>query len=203
MRIFAAVTLGLLVVAPPAQASGVDGALAAVYQDLSLGTPTPQNIVICHGFNCKYRTQIGLAAADWQQLSRIMADGRRSPEAERAAVATAVAWLQRRVAPETGTAKAVARAGPSLSGERSQFDCIDASRNTTTTLVVLDQLKLLRHHEVEPPEARGFFLDGRWPHATAVLRERESGRDWAVDSWVRNNGERPVVMPLEKWFAGG
>jgi hypothetical protein len=136
----------------------------------------------------RYRTQVALSPADWQKLAGIMEAGRRSAQAERAAVADAVAWLQRRVAPATGTAKAVARAGPSLSGDRSQFDCIDASRNTTTTLLVLDQLRLLRHHAVYPPEARGFFLDGRWPHATAVLHERRSGQEWAVDSWTRNNG---------------
>lgn len=201
MRVCLGVMIGLLALAPAAQAAGLDPALSSIYQELSLSPPTPQSIIICHGFGCKYRTQIGLTPADWKKLESIMAAGRASPQAERAAVASAVAWLQRRVAPEAGTAKAVARAGPSLSGDPSQFDCIDASRNTTTTLVVLEHLRLLRHHTVSAPEARGFFLDGRWPHATAVMQERGSGRAWAVDSWTRDNGEKPEIMPLARWYA--
>ena len=39
----------------------------------------------------------------------------------------------------------------------------------------------LRHHRVEAPSARGFFIDGRYPHATAVLTDTDSGERWAVD----------------------
>jgi hypothetical protein len=79
------------------------------------------------------------------------------------------------------------------------MDCIDTSRNTTSLLLVLEQLHLLRHHKVEGPEARGFLLDGRGPHATAVLLDTQSGREWAVDSWTHNYGERPDVLPLDEW----
>jgi hypothetical protein len=49
------------------------------------------------------------------------------------------------------------------------------------------------------PAARGFFIDGRYPHATAVLAETATGRKWAVDSWPRANGAAPVVQPLAEW----
>ncbi len=81
------------------------------------------------------------------------------------------------------------------------MDCIDTSRNTTTLLIVLDQLKLLRFHQVEAPVARGFLIDGRGPHATAVLRESKGGQKWAFDNWTRKYGDKPDVMPLEKWMA--
>jgi len=54
-----------------------------------------------------------------------------------------------------------------------QFDCSDSSRNTTSLPLVLDQLNLLRHHDVDLPEARGFFLDGRPPHDHGCSRRRE------------------------------
>jgi hypothetical protein len=39
-------------------------------------------------------------------------------------------------------------------------------------------------------------------HTTAVLVELQDGREWAIDSWVRNNGEPPDVLPLKTWYAG-
>ena len=80
-----------------------------------------------------------------------------------------------------------------------QFDCIDSSRNTTSLLMVLDQLNLLRYHDVDEPEARGYMVDGRPPHATAVLVERATGKKWSIDSWTVGYGQTLEVMPLERW----
>jgi len=80
------------------------------------------------------------------------------------------------------------------------MDCIDTSRNSTSLLLILDQLRLIRHHEVDAPVARGFFLDGRGLDATAVVREIRSGKQWAIDNWTRGYGERPDMLPLEQWM---
>jgi hypothetical protein len=80
-----------------------------------------------------------------------------------------------------------------------QFDCIDSSRNTTSLLLVLDQLKLLRYHDVDAPEARGYMVDGRPPHATAVLVEKATGTKWSIDSWTVGYGQPLEVMPLARW----
>ena len=81
-----------------------------------------------------------------------------------------------------------------------QFDCIDSSRNTTSLLLLLDQLKLLRYHNVDVPVARGFLIDGRYPHVTAVLVEKANGTKWAVDSWTVGYGQDLEIMPLERWM---
>jgi hypothetical protein len=167
---------------------------------MSLAPPTTQSLVICHGFGCRYRTVVGLDETDRRQLTQFLARGKASPAAERSAVAAAVAWFEKRVGPETGTHR-VARAGLGQMGEPSQQDCIDVSRNTTSLLVVLEALKLLHHHTVEPPSARGSLVDGRWPHATAVLRETGSGTRWVIDPWTHAQGIPPDVMPLERWAA--
>jgi hypothetical protein len=191
----------LLGLADLADAAGLDAAVAGAYGNVDLALPTPQSLIVCHGFGCRYRTPITLSQADQHKLGQLLATGRASAAAERKAIAAAVAWFELRVAPQTGTGKAVAYAGADHAGDPSQFDCIDASRNTTSLLVVLDQLKLLRHHQVRAPESRGFLIDGRLPHTTAVMREQRTGQSWAVDSWTHNNGEKPDVMPLEQWMA--
>jgi hypothetical protein len=80
---------------------------------------------------------------------------------------------------------------------------VDSSRNTTSLLLVLDDLGLLRHHQVKAPQARGFLIDGRRPHATAVLYERSTGVEWSIDSWTRSYGKPAEVMTLAKWMDGG
>jgi hypothetical protein len=191
--------VGALLVCGPVQAAEVEAAIAQKFEEWSLPVPHPGRVIVCHGFNCRYRTEIGLHKGDHVRLAGMMAAGRASPAAERRAVATAVAWLARRVAPEAGTAKARARAnGIGDSGDPSQFDCIDTTTNTTTYLVVLERLGLLQHHRIQLPVSRHFFIDGGL-HTTAVLAERKSGRRWAIDPWTHNNGELPDVLPVDVW----
>ena len=174
--------------------------LDEAYASVSLSPPTTRMVIVCHNFGCAQRTPVGLSPGDLATLSSLLAPGRASADAERKAVAAAAAWFDRRVGPEAGTTRRVARAtglgGQSTAG---QMDCIDTSRNSTSLLLILEQLHLLRHHKVEGPEARGFVLDGRGPHATAVLTDIHTGRKWAVDSWTHKYGERPDVIPLDVW----
>ena len=171
----------------------------AAFGGYSVTPPTPDTVFVCHGFGCKYRDQVDLTARDRAKLAQILATGRASPAAERKAVAAAGGWFDRRVGPVAGTQNHVARAGAKYMYDIHQFDCIDTSRNTTSLLLVLDQLRLLRYHDVDAPEARGYFIDGRPPHATAVLIEKATGTKWSIDSWTVGYGQALEVMPLDRW----
>ena len=175
------------------------GVIDATYGQFPVVPPTPSTIMVCHGFGCKYRAEFDLTTADRAKLTQLMAAGKASPEAERKAIAAAGAWFDMRVAPIAETKNHVARAGMKYMWDIHQFDCIDSSRNTTSLLLVLDQLKLLRHHDVDLPEARGFMVDFRPPHATAVLIEKPNGVKWAVDSWTVGYGQPLEIMPLARW----
>jgi hypothetical protein len=183
----------------PAAAGGLPDGLVNAYQELDLSPPSRDRVIVCHGFGCKFRSSVGLTAADHKALVGILNAGRASPEAERQAVAQAALWFDRRIGPVTGTVNHVARANWRYSGDARQFDCIDSSRNTTSLLLVIEELGLLRHHIVREPHARGMGFDGRPPHATAVLTERASSRRWSVDTWTRAYGQLPEIMPLERW----
>jgi hypothetical protein len=198
--LFAAVLFTSALATVPAQASMSD-VVAATYSAYSVTPPTPDEVIICHGFGCKYRAEIGLTGADRAKLTQLLAAGKASAEAERRAVAAAGAWFDRRIGPAAGTVNHVASAGMKYMYHPEQFDCVDASRNTTSLLLVLAQLKLLRHHTVDVPVSRGYLIDGRPPHTTAVLVDTASGEKWAVDSWTRGYGQLPEIMPLERWSA--
>ena len=187
----------------PTPAAAIDAALEDMYMQISIAPPTTSTVVVCHGFGCRYRTAIGLTGADHSKLKQMFSSAKKTPEAERKAVGAATSWFDRRVGPEAGTTRRVAYAGVRSDQGPEQMDCIDMSRNNTSFLLVLDQLGLLKHHKVESPRARGNLLDNRWPHATAVLRETTSGREWAVDNWTHKFGELPDVKPLDEWLKDG
>jgi hypothetical protein len=192
--LFAATAVALCGFSP---ARAYDASIVNAYTYYSLSVPTPTSLIVCHGFGCDRRTEIGLGKADYSKLSALLAPGKKSAEAERSALANAVAWFDRRVGPEAGTTKRIARAGAMTESGPGQMDCIDTSRNTTSYFIILDQLKLIRFHQIEAPVARGYVIS---PHATAVLRESKSGQQWAFDNWTRKYGEKPDVMPLQKWM---
>lgn len=184
---------------PPAGAD-MASVVAATYSDLSVSPPSIDSIDICHGFGCKYRDELGLTAADRATLAKLLAPGKASAVAERRAIGAAGAWFDRRMGPVAGTTGHVARANRYYMFDKRQMDCVDSSRNTTSLLLVLEQLKLLRHHDVAEPEARGYLIDGRPPHVTAVLVEKGTGTKWSVDSWTRAYGQAPEIMQLAQWM---
>ena len=183
----------------PASAGGLPEGVAQAYAEFDLSPPSRDRVIVCHGFGCKFRSAVALTSADHKALAGILNAGRASAEAERQAVAQAALWFDRRIGPAIGTVNHVARANWRYSGDARQFDCIDTSRNTTSLLLVVDELGLLRHHRVSQPHARGMGFDGRPPHATAVLSERAGGRRWSVDTWTRAYGQAAEIMPLERW----
>ncbi|WP_417691739.1 hypothetical protein [Roseibium sp.] len=163
--------------------------------------PKGNRVYVCHGFGCAYRTPVDFSRRDLNRLKAILAQGRRSPQAERKAVAKAVAWQEKRVAPLVGSADDIGGLDMQNAGKRGQMDCLDESTNTNSLLLVAENHGYLKHHKVSSPVARGFFLDGRYPHATATIREVESKKVFAIDSWPESNGKPPVVQPLTEWMA--
>ena len=202
MRSIVTLICSLLLGAGTAVGAELDPTVVGFLQSNSLSPPNPGSVVFCHGFNCTFRTEIGFSRADHAKMSALMAAGRASAEAERKAIARTEVWFEKRVAPQTGTAKAKARSGGMmLAGDRTQFDCIDATVNTMSLLIVLDKLGLLRHHKIAPPVSR--LLTGGGPHFTAVITDIRSKQDWTVDPWTHDHGELPDIWPVERWKAGG
>jgi hypothetical protein len=82
VRYFALVLVALLTAAGGALADPADPAVAAMLREWSLSVPSPSSVVICHGFGCAFRTEIGLTRADHAQMAAIMASGSASAQDE-------------------------------------------------------------------------------------------------------------------------
>lgn len=196
--LFALALLAISAAAPALAGSGRD---PADFLRANASAPPENNTVsVCHGYGCTRVTRVHFSTAEISQIKSIMAAGKASPEAERRAVANAVAYLEQRVGPVTGTSSDRDYRDLGSGGDPSQMDCIDEASNTTSYLLLLRQNGLLRHHSIAHPVSKGFLINFVYPHFTAVLVENSGGARFAVDSWVFTNGEKPIVTPLDTWY---
>ncbi len=164
--------------------------------------PRPGDFSICHGNTCAKRARISLSESDWEQVRAILRDPAPDANMERTNIAAAVALLESMVGLMTGTDVDLGK--DDGMGSPGQLDCIDESVNTTVYLTMLQNDGLLRFHSVGGQATRGPFtgLLTQWPHSTSVIRDTQSGTEYAVDSWFLANGEPPYIVPMSEWWRG-
>ncbi len=189
----------LLATPLPARANELSAPQAALYSSVSIYPPSAKSMTVCYGFVCRRREILDFTPGDRSALTQIIASGRASAVAERAAVQKAVIWFDRRMGPVIGTNKRVANADIRALDAAHNFDCWDTTRNTTSLLLVLQEWGLFKYHVVGDPHYRGNALVLQLPHNTAVLVERATKVEWVVDMWPKGYAQPPDVMTLAKW----
>jgi hypothetical protein len=173
--------------------------MAYLYNSVSINPPTASTMTICYGFVCRRREIFDFSAADRKALTQIIAAGKASAAAERAAVQKAVIWWDRRVGPMIGTDKRIKNADFRYFDDKHNFDCWDTTRNITSLLLVMQEWGLFKYHVVGDPAYRGNALVLQTPHNTPVLIERATKVGWVVDMWTTGYAQPPEVMTVEKW----
>jgi hypothetical protein len=189
----------LLAAISPVEAEQLTAPQAALYTTVSIFPPSAARMTVCYSFGCRRREILDFTAADRSALTKIMAAGKASAAAERAAAQKAVIWFDRRMGPIIGTDKRVAKADFRALDDSHNFDCWDTTRNTTSLLLVLQDWGLFKYHLVGDPHYRGNVLVLQTPHNTAVLVERATKVEWVVDPWPRGYAQAPDVMTVEQW----
>jgi len=200
--IFAAVLgafLAALLGVSAAKAVEMSAEVSNLYSSVSIYPPSATSMTVCYGFVCRRREILDFTAGDRSAITQIMAAGRASAAAERAAVQKVVVWFDRRMGPILGTNKRVAKADFRYFDDKHNYDCWDTTRNTTSLLLVLREWGLLKHHAIGDPKYRGNTLVLQTPHNTAVLVDRASKIEWVVDLWPRGYLQPPDVMTVAKW----
>jgi hypothetical protein len=177
-----------------------EGPPEAHFETFAAKPPKGDTVTVCHAYGCKAQTEFTFSPSDIAEISALMARVRRddSPAEERRALAYAIGWMERRVAPTVGTADD----RPSMdflgSGDVSQQDCVDEATNTTSYLLVLARHGLVQQHWVERPFAKDSVTN--WTHWAAIIKERRSGISYAVDSSSGANGENPTVQAAASFY---
>ena len=176
-------------------------ALSASQASAAVAVTAPKLITICHGYGCAFRSKLTLGSADGARFRSIMGAGASSPKAERAAISRAVQYFEQRSLQVIG-ARDKPRADFGASHIKGQMDCVDESTNTRALLLYLAERGLLKFHKVGRNVSRGFFVDGRYPHFTAIVID-PGGTKWVVDSWYKPTGGAPDIFPYEQWKVRG
>ncbi len=196
----AAAAFGVALAAQPVSAMQLTPQQRELYTSVSTSPPTAETMTVCYGFVCRRRIELDFTAADRKALAQIIAAGKASAIAERAAIQKAVMWFDRKVGPTLGTTTRVARADIRSGADAKNFDCWDSTRNVSSLLLVLQEWGLLKHHTVGNPRYRGNILAMQLPHNTAVIVEKQSRMEWAVDMWTTRYLQPPDVMLVEQWL---
>ena len=166
-------------------------------------------MTVCHAYTCKMQTTYTFSQKDLAEIRAVMAKTKRAdtPYEERRAVAYAIAYIDVKV----GTKLGIHDKGGmqfSATGDPTQEDCADVSTNTTSYLLVMQANGMLKHHTVDATMSKANLGKGLmtlnpvkyWPHWSAILKEKESGRKYAVDRWPFDQGENAAVVKVEDWY---
>lgn len=167
----------------------------------NVGLSADGNIRHCHGYGCKFVTNVPLDKKDWKIISAAFRPRAKAAEQERKQIAKAIGLFEKQVGPKDGTVEDI-RGTFRKTGDK-QLDCVDESTNTTSYLSVLQDVGLLKFHTVMGPTMRFPIIHaGNWPHQTALIRDNKTGTVYAVDSWFRDNGAPADIIELKEWKRG-
>ena len=156
-----------------------------------------EEVPVCFNYGCQDRAAVRLDPAQLKHVGGLFAQVA-SPEAEREAIAAAMAWLYAYAGEQTPTW--LDRGGNiDDDGIPGRMDCIDHSTNTTALLAMLERRGWVRFHAVTEPVQRGWLLTVHW---TAQVIEKPTGARWVVDTWFLDPGYPAAVFPLEAWLDG-
>lgn len=175
------------------------GALDLTYGRLA--HESPAHFKVCHGYGCFYETDTYFSDAQWNTITAIFDPPASTPETERHQIAAAIAKMEDLVGEAVGTQTDEGGAAFIMTNS-GQMDCIDETINTSRYLKFFESDNLLRWHTVGKPTRRGYFIDGAWPHNSAVIKDKATNARYVVDSWFFPNGDKPVIIPVETWLAG-
>ena len=156
---------------------------------------------VCRAYGCYIQTPTKFNEEEWQSVTAFLQKPAPNASEERKQLAQSIARIEELIGQKIGTHRDVG--GATMRGHGPyQLDCIDETVNTAKYLRFITAENLLRFHDIGEPARRGTFIDGAWPHNTAVVVERETGASYAIDSWFYDNGKPPAIVPLEEWLAG-
>jgi hypothetical protein len=172
--------------------------ITCMYPITVIAGPVPAPFFSCIDYHCDAGKTVTLSEEQWRRIVSIFEPADSPPE-ERQQIRRAIALLEIEVGAITGTWRDLAK-NVAGAGQPGQLDCISESKNTTTYLQLLSKHGLLRWHQVEERRSRQpWILNVHW---SAVIRDLQTGSRYAVDSWFLDNGEPPLIQPLEQWMSG-
>jgi hypothetical protein len=162
--------------------------------------PHPANFTICYGYGCRQTARVRLTSGQWGRIRAVFEPRPTDAAGERACIALAIGVMESIVGPLTGTDVDI---GGSFQGafRKNQMDCEDEAVNTCMYLTMMQADGLITYHDIYKPAMRGFVVMG-WPHVATVVKDKQTGEKFIVDSWFEDNGHPAYVVPYKEWKWG-
>ncbi len=152
----------------------------------------------CQNFGCKRQKTVKLNRKEVARLHALFRPRAQTPAKERVRIGQAIALMERIIGPKVGTHRD--QAFNHGAGEPGQLDCIAESRNSRRYLRFFQKQGWLAWHQVGKRIKRHpWIFDIHW---SATIKDRNSGRVYAVDSWFAPNGKVPQIIGVETWLRG-
>jgi len=158
----------------------------------------PQPFEVCLDYHCDFKQTVALKYNEWSQIKQLFTPALPTAQAERYQIKQAIGLFEKLVGDQSDIGKDLAK-NDGEGTEMGQLDCISESLNTTTFLNLMEKEKLFSHHHTEARAVRHPWIFST--HWTAVIKETDTPRKYAVDSWFFANGTPPVIQPLDAWLA--
>jgi hypothetical protein len=180
-----------------------DGPIDVHYHRYKAQLPERDKVFVCSAYGCRTQTPFRFNAADIAHLKSMLSNANTAtPKAERAALATTLAWMEKRVGDVVGTSADRPADDLGGNGDPTQMDCVDVATNMTSYLLVLERHELLRHHTVGSVYVKEDLRLGfsGWPHYAAIIKEKDTPQRFAVDGWLLASGKPPEIVETEKWY---
>jgi hypothetical protein len=169
-------------------------------EQYDLADPHPSVFTICYGHGCRKTARVQLSAAQWGRIRDVFSPRPSDAADERACIAQAIGLMESIVGPLTGTDVDIGGSFQA-SFRKNQMDCEDEAVNTCTYLIMMQADGLITYHDIYKPTMRGFMVMG-WPHVAVVIKDKETGERFVVDSWFEDNGRPAHVVPYKQWKSG-
>ena len=155
-------------------------------------------VSICYNYDCAVTAKVKIREYELRAVRRLLLRATDAVE-EREAISLAIGLFEVVAGRQTPTRADKGR-NVNDDGVDGRMDCIDESANATTYLRLLESRGWLKHHLVLDPVKRAPLLVN--DHWAARIAEKQTGREFAVDSWFFDNGQPAFVAPLDEWLAG-
>ncbi len=164
----------------------------------ALRAQAAESVTICYNYRCAVQAEVTFSEDDMQTLASLFADDE-NPGDELGAIQLAVSFMSR-VAGQQTPIHNDKGGNYDDDGVEGRMDCIDHAHTTTAYLRFIAAHDWLRFYKVLNPIRRAPLLfDDHW---AARIQDKQTGAQYAVDSWFFDNGQPPVIYPLERWLSG-
>ncbi len=171
----------------------------AHYGKYGAARPRGLRATVCSAYGCKTQQKFTFSDRFIEAMKKLYTDlGVSDGFSERQFIKKAIAAMEK----ESMVSLGLKDDRPSIdlfgNGDPGQLDCVDEATNSTSFLLILNDAGLIKHHRILGPIWKGGLT--RWTHYAALIEDRKTKVQYAIDSGVTKQGGEPYIIEEGKFY---